>query len=141
MMNIIERARELRKVIEQAAAGLDNKTAHGAAELYTDGGGAFWDGHLVRTGTRIRWNGALVLALNDLWASSENDPAHAPTLWEPLEYKDGYRVLTRPISASNPVHVDEICWENGTLYRNISGLTTTYRPSEYMAYWQEVASE
>ena len=56
-MITVQRARELRAMIEKAAgAGLDDKDGSTAVELYPalTGGGA-----LVKSGTRINWKGAL----------------------------------------------------------------------------------
>lgn len=64
-MITVQRARELRAMIEKAAgAGLDDKDGSTAVELYPalTGGGA-----LVKSGTRINWKGALKRAAVDLW--------------------------------------------------------------------------
>lgn len=133
-------ARKLRAIVEMAALSLPNKHAFEAVLLFHDHKPdvAFWDGHLVTTGTRIRWGGKLVAAANDLWATENNNPDNAPALWEHIEYRDGYRVLNCAITASNPVLPGERCWENDVLYENISGTTTVYRPSEYSAAWAKV---
>lgn len=134
-------ALKLRSLLEQFAANTttDNKTAYEGRFLFGEKqhDETFWDGHLIKTGTRIRWDGKLMAAAADLWAYPENDPDNAPNLWETIEYKDGYRVLTGPITASNPVQPGERCWENGVLYECITKGVNTYRPSEYMPNWQE----
>lgn len=79
-MITVQRARELRAMIEKAAgAGLDNKDGSTAVELFPTltGGGA-----LVKSGTRINWKGALKRATVDLWDTAENTPEAAPNLWE-----------------------------------------------------------
>lgn len=68
-MITVQRARELRAMIEKAAgAGLDDKDGSTAVELYPalTGGGA-----LVKSGTRINWKGALKRAAVDLWDTAE----------------------------------------------------------------------
>lgn len=84
-MITVQRARELRAMIEKAAgAGLDDKDGSTAVELYPvlTGGGA-----LVKSGTRINWKGALKRAAVDLWDTAENTPEAAPSLWEDVLYK------------------------------------------------------
>lgn len=136
-----DEALKLRAIVEKAAESLDNKTAFEGKALFPNPKEAetFWDGHLVATGTRIRWKGELKFAMNDLWAYASNNPDNAPSLWETIEYRDGYRVLNGPISASNPVHPGEKCWEGEKLYECISLGVNTYRPSEYIGNWKEVA--
>ena len=71
-MITVQRARELRAMIEKAAgAVLDNKDGSTAVELFPTltGGGA-----LVKSGTRINWKGALKRATVDLWDTAENTP-------------------------------------------------------------------
>ena len=75
-MITVQRARELRAMIEKAAgAGLDNKDGSTAVELFPTltGGGA-----LVKSGTRINWKGALKRATGDLWDPAENKTGRAP---------------------------------------------------------------
>lgn len=96
-MITVQRARELRAMIEKAAgAGLDNKDGSTAVELFPTltGGGA-----LVKSGTRINWKGALKRATVDLWDTAENTPEAAPNLWEDVLYKNGVRVIPSPITA------------------------------------------
>ena len=135
-----EEAVRMRRIIEQAMSGqaIDNKTAYEGRTLYQKAGKEFWDGHLVKVSTKIRWGDKLVAAAVDLWANVENDPDHAPELWEEILYKNGYRVLTGPISASNPVKPGECCWENDVLYECVYPTTCVYRPSEYAQGWKVI---
>ena len=55
------------------------------------------DGSLVKVNSRIYYNGALKRATVDLWDTEENNPENAPTLWEDVKYKDGYRVIPEAI--------------------------------------------
>ena len=141
-----DEAYRLRGIVEKAmdGAALDNRTAYDGLVLHKDTqkDSDFWtDGHLIPTGTRLRWGTRLLAAMNDLWAYSENNPDNAPALWEEIAYIDGYRVLYGPISASNPVEPGEMCWEDGVLYKCVYHVACTYRPSEYAAAWEEVTAE
>ena len=95
-MITVQRARELRAMIEKAAgAGLDNKDGSTAVELFPTltGGGA-----LVKSGTRINWKGALKRATVDLWDTAENTPEAAPNLWEDVLYKNEKVVYLNRVS-------------------------------------------
>ena len=86
-MNYIEQARKLRPIVEQAASSLDDQTASTAASLFPR---LKEDGSLVSAGARINWNGTIKKAAVDLWDTAENNPDNAPSLWQDIEYKDGY---------------------------------------------------
>lgn len=138
-----DEAYRLRGIVEKAMSGgtLDNHTAFDGLVLQRDTqkDETFWtDGHLITTGTRLRWGSRLLAAMVDTWAYAENNPDNAPSLWEEIAYREGYRVLTGPISASNPVEPGDLCWEGETLYRCVYHVACTYRPSEYAAAWEAV---
>lgn len=135
MSEYINKARKLRPYIVQASASLDDASASNAAELFPVLTG---DGSLIPAGTRINWRGIIKRAAADLWDTEANDPEEAPHLWEDIAYKEGYRVLTGAISASNPVQVDEICWYNGVKYKNILGTVNVYLPDAYPDGWEVV---
>ena len=97
------------------------------------------DGSLIKAGTHINWHGTIKRAANALWDTVENNPDNAPTLWNDIAYREGLRVLTGPIPATNPVQVDEICWYKDEKWKNISGVPSVYLPDEYPAGWEVVA--
>lgn len=130
-----EKAYKLRSLIEQAAVSLPDKEASEGASLFPRLKG---NGELVQAGTRINWNGTVKRAAVDLWDTAENDPDHAPELWDDIEYREGLRVLTGPIPATNPVQVDEICWYKDEKWKNILGVPSVYLPDEYPAGWEVV---
>jgi hypothetical protein len=123
------------RTMDKAGAMLDDSQASTVTDLYPS---YHTDGSLVKVGRRINWKGKLVRAKVDLWATDENNPDNAPDLWEEIKYRDGYRVLTGPITASNPVLPGEKCWEGDVLYECIYHVACTYRPSEYAAAWRAV---
>ena len=57
------------------------------------------NGALVKVGTRINWNSTLKRAAVDLWDYETNNPDKAPTLWEDIDYREGYRVISETITA------------------------------------------
>ena len=134
-MITVQRARELRAMIEKAAgAGLDNKDGSTAVELFPTltGGGA-----LVKSGTRINWKGALKRATVDLWDTAENTPEAAPNLWEDVLYKNGVRVIPSPITAG--FSKGERGYWGDVLYESLLD-SNTWTPEEYPAGWQEVTA-
>lgn len=133
-MTLVELALKLRPIIEQAASSLDDKTASTASTLFPR---LKQDGSLVKYGTRINWNGELKRAAVDLWDTQENDPDHAPTLWEDIDYKDGYRIIPETITAGTAFSLGECGWWNGVLYRSKLA-ANTYTPDQYPRGWELV---
>ena len=133
-MNYIETAKKLRPIIEQAAAKLDDKTASEGASLFPK---LKQSGELVKAGTRINWNGTVKKAAVDLWDTAENNPENAPTLWEDLAYRDGYRIIPETITVTTAFDMDECGWWGDVLYRSKVG-ANVYTPAQYIAYWEIV---
>lgn len=129
-----EEALKLRAIVEQAATSLDDKTASEGATLFPR---LKQDGSLVRAGTRINWHGTIKRAAVDLWDTEANDPDHAPTLWEDIAYKQGYRIITETITAGTAFAKDECGWWGETLYRSLID-ANVYTPEQYAAGWEVV---
>lgn len=130
----IEKARQMRPIIEQAAASLDDKTASTAATLFPRLKG---DGSLISAGTRINWNGTVKKAAVDLWDTAENNPDNAPSLWADLDYRDGYRIIPEIITAALAFAEGECGWWGDVLYRSkVSG--NVYTPAVRPDDWEEV---
>ena len=133
-MSYIENARRLRPIVEQAMQSVDDKTASEAAQLFPvlNGGGS-----LVKSGTRINWNGTVKRAAVDLWDTAENNPDNAPTLWEDLDYKDGYRIIPETITVTTAFAKDEYGWWGDVLYRSKVD-ANVYTPAVYPDNWEVV---
>ena len=134
-MITVERARELRAMIEKAAgAGLDDKDGSAAVELYPvlKGGGA-----LVSAGTRINWKGSLKRAAVDLWDTAENTPEAAQTLWEDVLYKNGVRVIPATITVGLAFAKDELGYWGDDLYKSLVD-ANVYTPEQYAPNWERV---
>ena len=127
-------AMRLRQIVEQAAVSLDDKTASEAATLFPRLKG---DGSLVRGGSRINWNGTIKRATVDLWDTAENNPDNAPTLWEDLDYKDGYRIIPETITVTTAFAKDECGWWGDVLYRSRVA-ANVYTPAQYPDNWERV---
>ena len=115
-MDIIERARKLRKNIILASASLDDKTASESPELF---GRLNENGELIKAGTSINWNGTLKRATVDLWDTKENNPDNAPSLWEDIAYKDGIRIIPETITITTMFSKDEIGYWKDELYKSL----------------------
>lgn len=133
-MNPVEIAKKLRPIVEQAAASLDDRTASEAPTLFPR---LKQDGSLVRAGTRINHNGEIKKAAVDLWDTADNSPDKAPTLWETLDYKDGYRIIPETITVTGAFAKGERGWWNGKLYESAVE-NNVYTPEQYARNWTEV---
>lgn len=134
-MSYIENARRLRPIVEQAMQSVDDKTASEAAQLFPvlNGGGS-----LVKSGTRINWNGTVKRAAVDLWDTKENNPDNAPTLWEDIPYKDGYRIIPEVITVTSAFSNGEIgLWTDGLKYRSKKD-SNVYTPAVRPEDWEKV---
>ena len=133
-MTILEKARALRPIIEQAAQSLDDKVASTAAELFPR---RKQNGELIKAGTRINENGKVLRAAVDLWDTEENKPTNAATLWEELQYKNGYRIIPETITVTSAFAMDELGWWKDKLYKSIIN-ANVYTPDQYSAGWELV---
>lgn len=135
-MSHIKTARKLRAIVEQAASSMDDKTASTAGMLFPK---LKQDGALIKAGTRINWNGQLKRAAVDLWDTPENTPDNAPTLWEDIAYRDGYRIIPATITAGTAFALDECGWWGDTLYCSKLA-ANVYTPEQYPAGWEAVTA-
>ena len=124
----------LRSIVEKASASLDDKTASTASMLFPK---LKQNGALISAGTRINWNGTIKKASVDLWDTAENNPDSAPSLWQDIEYKDGYRIIPDTLTVTTAFAKDECGWWNGVLYRSLME-GNVYTPAVYTAGWEEV---
>lgn len=129
-----EAAKVLRTTMDKAGAMLSDAQASTVIPLYP---ALQEDGSLVTAGTRINWKGQLKRAAVDLWDTPENNPDNAPTLWEDVNYRDGYRIIPEVITAGLAFAKGEIGWWGDTLYRSLMD-ANVYTPVQYSAGWKVV---
>ena len=134
MSEYIKKARKLRPIIVQASASLDDASASNAAELFP---ALKQDGSLIPAGTRINWHGIVKRAAVDLWDTEANNPNNAPTLWEDIAYREGYRIIPATITAGTAFAKDECGWWGDTLYKSLID-ANVYTPEQYPAGWEAV---
>lgn len=133
-MSHIEKARKFRKIIETAIASVDDKTSSEAVELLPS---LKHDNSLVKAGTRINHNGTIKKATVDLWDIESNNPDNAPSLWENVMYKDGYRIIPEIITVTSAFAKGEIGWWKDKLYMSLADFNV-YTPEVYAPNWEEV---
>ena len=92
------------------------------------------DGELVPAGTRINWNGQIKRNTVDIWDRTENNPDNAPTLWEDINYREGYRIIPEVITVSAVFAKDECGWWGDELYKSLID-NNTWTPAEYATGW------
>lgn len=131
-MDIIEKARIQRKNIIASTASLDDKTASETPELFGKLNG---NGDLIKVGTRINWNGILKRASVDLFDIDANNPDNAPTLWEDIDYKEGYRIIPETITVGTAFSKDELGWWKDTLYKSLID-NNVWTPEAYPTGWE-----
>lgn len=95
------------------------------------------DSALIKVGTRINWNGVLKRAAVDLYDTIENNPDNAPTLWEDINYREGYRIIPETITVGTAFAKDELGWWGDELYKSLID-TNVYTPAIYPAGWEKV---
>lgn len=127
----------LRSAIETAAGSLDDKVASTAAAMFPRLRG---DGALIPAGTRINWRGAVKRAAADLWDTAENAPDHAETLWEDIEYRDGYRIIPDAITAAGAFAAGERGWRGDVLYESKLD-NNVWTPEQYPDGWRAVTHD
>lgn len=132
MNNILKNARAYRKAAELAVPSLDDKTASTAAALFPK---LKENGALVAAGTRINWGGKLKRAAVDLWDTAENNPDNAPTLWEDIAYREGYRIIPETITATLAFAKGECGWWGDELYKSLRD-GNTFNPSVTPEWWE-----
>lgn len=112
----------------------DDATASRAVEFHP---GMKYDGSLIPAKTRINWKGTLKRSAVDIWDTEQNNPDNAPTLWEDIAYRDGFRIIPEVITATLAFAENEYGWWGDKLYRSkVNG--NAYTPAVYPANWEEV---
>lgn len=110
-MSVIERAREMRKQIEENASVLTDKKAAEMPELFPAWNG---DGVSFITGNRVRYNGVLYKCLQSHEAQANWTPETAPSLWARvlIEAPDTVSAWVQPDS-TNPYMIGDKVSHNG----------------------------
>ena len=129
-----QEAEKLRELIIKSSSTLEDKEASEGVELFPK---LNQNGDLIKTGTRINWNGLLKRAAVDLWDTAENTPDISPDLWEDVLYKNGIRIIPEIITVGLKFSLDELGWWGDVLYKSKIN-DNVWTPAAYPDGWEEV---
>lgn len=129
------KAMQIRALAMSSAADMDDANASTLPEMFPMLKG---DGSLVRAGTRINWNGQLKKAAADLWDTAENNPDNAPTLWDDINYTNGYRTIPEAITANLAFSKGEKGWWKDAAYESIFDGANVWNPEQFPAGWKKI---
>lgn len=79
----------------------------------------------------------LVQAASDLWDTEDNNPDNAPTLWEDIAYKEGYRIILEVITSTAAFAMGEYGWWKDVLYKSLMD-ANVWTPDQNPDVWDEV---
>lgn len=127
-------ARALRQILVNGSASLTDAAVSMAPECLDR---MTYDGSLIKHGSRINWGGEIKRAAVGLWDREDNDPDHAPTLWEAVMYRLGYRIIPATITVGLAFSEGEIGWWGDVLYRSKVD-SNVYTPDQYAPNWELV---
>lgn len=125
-------ARAIRQILVNGSASLTDAAVSMAPECLDH---MTYDGSLIKHGTRINWGGEIKRAAVDLYDREDQDPAHAPTLWEAVMYRLGYRIIPETITVGLAFSEGEIGWWGDKLYRSKVN-DNVYTPAQYPDNWE-----
>lgn len=113
-MSVVERARELRKQIEENASVLTDEKAVNVPELFPSWNG---EGTSYITGNRVRYNGTLYKCLQSHESLANWTPETAPSLWARvlIEDPDTVSEWVQPDS-TNPYMIGDRVSHNGKVW-------------------------
>ena len=118
--------------IDKALPMFDDKFASLLIILYPE---MQYNGALIPAKTRINWHGNLKRSTVDVWDTEANNPDNASTLWEDIDYRDGFRIIPEIITATLAFTEGEYGWWKDKVYRSrVSG--NVYTPEVYPDYWE-----
>ena len=98
------------------------------------------DGSAVAADTRIRWGDKVAKAKVTLWDREDQDPDHAPNLWDILTFGgSGYREIPETITTELAFSEGEIGYwpPDGKHYRAVRN-GVVHNPEVYPRDWEEV---
>lgn len=128
------KALKIRSLAMNSAVEMDDVNASTIPEMFPT---LKVDGSLVKAGTRINWNGQLKKAAADLWDTVENNPDNAPTLWEDLNYINGYRAIPEVITVTTAFSKGEKGWWKGAVWESLQD-NNVWNPEQFAAGWQKL---
>lgn len=137
----VERTRSLtevevtRMLLEQQinTLSVDDATSSRMADYFP----AWESGIAYTAGFRVRYNGNLYKCTQSHTSQSDWTPAAAPSLWDAVQYRNGYRVIPETISAAGAFALGEYGWWGDHLYKSTIA-SNVWTPEAYPTGWEEV---
>lgn len=135
-MNMIARAKELRRIIESLAAHLDDTEALESKELFP----AWEENKEYAVDTRVRYNGELYKCLQAHTSAPSWNPVGAVSLWAKVLIPDPEVIpeWVQPDSTNAYMIGDKVRY-NGKIYESLID-NNIWSPEAYPAGWSEVIS-
>lgn len=135
-MTILELARKLRPIIEQAVQALDDETALEAVTLYPK-----WEiGIYYEAGLRLRHNDILYTVLQAHVSQADWPPDVAVSLFAKVLIPDPDVIPAwEQPDSTNPYMTGDKVTYNGKVYESVID-NNVWSPEAYPAGWQEVAA-
>lgn len=130
----MSKALKIRSLAMDSAVEMDDVNASSIPEMFPQ---LTKSGNLVAAGTRINWNGQLKKAAVDLWDTTENNPDNAPTLWEDLNYVNGYRVIPETITVTTMFSKGEQGWWKDAVWESLQD-NNVWNPEQFVAGWTKI---
>ena len=136
-MNIVERARQLRKIIELSAQSLDDEMAITSIELFPE-----WKTETAySTGEKIKYNNVLYKCLQSHTSQDTWTPTEAPSLFAKVLIPDPEVIpeWEQPGSTNPYMKGDKVRYK-GEVYESLID-NNIWSPEAYPAGWQLIESE
>lgn len=132
-MGLIERARELRRQIEENATILPDETAAAVPELFP----AWYEGMNCVADSRVRYNGVLYKCLQTHDAQADWTPDAAPSLWARVLIEDPNVIPEwQQPDSTNAYMIGDTVTYHGKVYISLID-NNVWSPDAYPAGWQE----
>ena len=135
-MITVERARELRGLIEKASALLEDADALDAVELFPK-----WEAGVSYTvNERIRYNGNLYKVVQAHTSQADWTPDIVPALFTQVAEADEIPVWVQPTGVQDAYSIGDRVYypdENGSVYESVID-NNVWSPEAYPAGWNEV---
>ena len=142
-MNKLQRAEQLRRVLQMFAQTLPDEKAMEVATVFPEFvvGKAYKKDEMFAYGENNVGDPQLYRVVMDHTSAAEWAPSEYAALYTPIGLTDaGYPIWSRPTGAQDAYNIGDVVDYNGTLYKSlING--NTYAPDEYPAGWETVEEE
>lgn len=135
-MDVIERAKELRAIIENLAETLDDDTALESTELFGAWNG---DGVEYEVGKRVRYGDKLYKVLQNHTSQFDWTPTDAPSLFAEVLAGQGGTAISEWVQpdSSNPYMTGDRVLFNGHTYESLID-NNVWSPEMYPSGWKQI---